>query len=94
MCQVLKMSTLSDHAFPMHLHLYPPRCITRSVLILTGSWCNASARARQGCAFRRPRFSRAAVWSSGIPLGSALAQVKMQLLSIACVGHLIPQDVG
>lgn len=33
------MSTRSDHAFPMHLHLHPQNCTTQSVLILAGSQC-------------------------------------------------------
>lgn len=67
MCQVLKMSTLSDHAFPMHLRLYPPNCITQPVLLLTGSRCNASARAGQGCAFLQTQIFK----SSGVELGQS-----------------------
>lgn len=85
------MSTLSDHAFPMHLHLHP-KCTTQSVLTLPGSQCSLSqVWAGAIVPFRRPRFSRAMVLNSGIPgsmvatLGFALVRVKMQLPTTACV---------
>lgn len=59
------MSSLSDHARPMHLHPYPPNCKTQSVLILSGSRCNASAGAGQGCAFLQTQIFK----SSGVELG-------------------------
>lgn len=65
MCQVLKMSSLSDHACPMHLHPYPPKLHNSICAYLSGSRCNASARAGQGCAFLQTQIFK----SSGVELG-------------------------
>lgn len=62
------MSSLSDHAYLMHLHLYPHiaqlnLCLSSLGLVFT------SARSGQEllCLFCRPRFSTAMVLNSGIP---------------------------
>lgn len=95
------MSTLSDHAFPMHLHLHPHIAQLNLCLSSVGlGICLSEVWAGAVVPFCRPRFSRATVLNSGIPwstvatLGFALVQVTMQLPIIASVGHLIPHGLG
>lgn len=62
MCQVLKCQLLSDHAFPMHLHLQPQMAqlsLCLSSLGLGGSLSRAGAGAAVPSG--GPRFSRATV---------------------------------
>lgn len=62
------MSSLSDHAYSMHLHLYPT--LHSSICLSSLSLVRASARSGQELLylfFCRPRFSRAMMLNSGIP---------------------------
>lgn len=92
------MSSLSDHAYPMHLHMYPYIAQLNLCLSSLGLVC-ASARSEQELLclfFADPDFQEqwcwtqafhGAQWQHQVLLWS---KVKMQLPSIASVGHPIP----
>lgn len=62
------MSTLCDHAFPMHLHLHPQIAQLNLCLSSLGlGVCLSKAGAGAVVPFCRPRYSRAIVLNLGIP---------------------------